>query len=573
MRYAFAAVGLALVLCSPAEAATTVARSGDFSLHAAQRDDRLCITLRRDRRYRGEACGRIPRSPHRPLEVFPDVGWNDYAAAVPPSVRFAETESRSGRRERHRTSGARGFPARFVILPAPPAAVFVRYYGARGRLLGITGGPAGYISLDDNETAVSEGVGAHTEPLLVPMPDDPGRLATIACVDVETALAGASFCDDRSAGGLVLVSACEEPPPVGALVAAGVAAVRLTLGSGAEVTLPGGDMPAAFGERRAAAGRLPAGEAVRHAVALDAAGAVVGRTTVGMAPGQPCAGEDQGGDGFGGPFVPPAPASPVEVAAAGGESLVAADQGERLCVGLRPLPSRVCPLPPVDSDRPRLHWRNGVVAGALSRDAARITLRVGGDDVTVGTTAGPDYRGRWAGRVRFFAAHVGEREATGAVVRNARGRIIGLSRRILPRRPPTVTVLAERDGRGVRLVRQEGDPPCLIALTAGAPRFCSDPGQSIDGPYLPYRSAVSVPCAPRLATAYGRMPDELKPPVVLLAGGGAVPARRIRLPGHDGWVAFVPDAGVRGLRAGRRSVPLALPPANEQCGYSLHRNF
>ena len=69
------------------------------------------------------------------------------------------------------------------------------------------------------------------------------------------------------------------------------------------------------------------------------------------------------------------------------------------------------------------------------------------------------------------------------------------------------------------------------------------------------------------------MPDEVKPPVLLLAGGGTVPARRIRLPGQDGWVAIVPDAGVRGLRAGRRRVPLALPPASEQCGYGLRRNF
>jgi hypothetical protein len=578
MRHAFHAVLLALVLCAPAEAATTVAREGAFTLHATERGDRLCITLRRDRRYRGVACGRIPRSPHRPLTMFPDIGFNNYAAAVPASVRFAETESRSGRRERHRTFAARGFTARFVLVPAPPAAVFVRFYSAGGRLLGVEGGPAGYIGFE-NQTPVSEGVEAHTEPLLSPTPDDPGRLRTIACIDVTNGLTHSSFCDRDADSGLVVNAACEQPDVAGALVATAVAAVRVTLGSGAEVTLAAGDLPAVFGGRRALSGRLPAGEAVREAVALDAAGAVIGRTEVGTEPaGQPCAGEDSGGAGFSGPLVAPAPGA-VEVASAGGESLLAGDQGERLCVGLGRLRARPCPFPPVDSDRPRLHWRNDVVAGALSQDAARITLRVDrGRDVTVATTPGAAYSGRWAGRVRFFAAALAEdQRVTGAVVRNARGRIIGISRRVLPN-PKIRVVRAERGGRGVMLELQEGRQPCLTAFageTPPAPRFCTDlnPGMLIDGPYLPYGGAVTVPCSPPRAIAYGRMPDRFQTPVVRLAGGETVRARRIRLRGEDGWLAFLPDAGVRGLRGGRQHAALALPPASAQCGYSVRQNF
>ena len=39
------------------------------------------------------------------------------------------------------------------------------------------------------------------------------------------------------------------------------------------------------------------------------------------------------------------------------------------------------------------------------------------------------------------------------------------------------------------------------------------------------------------------------------------------------WFAFLPDAGVRGLRAGKQRVALRLPPASRQCGYALGRSF
>jgi hypothetical protein len=61
--------------------------------------------------------------------------------------------------------------------------------------------------------------------------------------------------------------------------------------------------------------------------------------------------------------------------------------------------------------------------------------------------------------------------------------------------------------------------------------------------------------------------------VQLGALGSSVRARRIRLRGEDAWVAFLPDAAVGGLRSGRRAVPLTLPPASAQCGYSIGRRF
>jgi hypothetical protein len=574
-----------LFWCAPAQAARTVATSGEFELRARQKDGRLCMTLRRAGRYQGRVCGRVPRSPHRPLRMVPDVGFDNYAAAVAPSVRTAETESRRGRRERHRTFAARGYPARFVLVPAPPSAVFVRFYGLDGMLLGVDSGPAGYITFD-NETPVfgepGDGVEAHTEPLLAPTPDQADRLRTVACADVTNRLRGGEFCDHEGENGLVVVAECEASDLVGGIVAAGVAGVRLTLGSGAEVTLPAGELPAAFGGRRAIGSPVPSREAVREAAALDAAGAVVARTAVGTPTGgQPCAGAHQGSDGFSAVLVPAAPPpGAVAVASAGGESLLAADRGETLCVGLGALSARVCPPPPVDSDRPRLLRRGGTVGGVLSRDAERVTLRLDrGEDVTVGTTDGAAYTGRWAGDVRFFAAAVGPgRDVMRAVVRDAAGTIIGISEHGIPRPKVRRTVLAERGGRGVELVRREGGPPCLTAFAADlppAPRFCTDPDPAtpIDGPYLPYGGAVTVPCAPRRALAYGRMPDALPAPRVVLDRGRTVRSRTISLRGEDAWVAFLPEAAVRGLRAGEHRAPLRLPPASAQCGYTADRSF
>jgi hypothetical protein len=69
------------------------------------------------------------------------------------------------------------------------------------------------------------------------------------------------------------------------------------------------------------------------------------------------------------------------------------------------------------------------------------------------------------------------------------------------------------------------------------------------------------------------MPDRRAAPVVRLTGGRTIRSRRIRLRGEDAWVAFLPDAQVNRLRAGRAGVPLGLPPAGAQCGYSVERAF
>jgi hypothetical protein len=153
------------------------------------------------------------------------------------------------------------------------------------------------------------------------------------------------------------------------------------------------------------------------------------------------------------------------------------------------------------------------------------------------------------------------REVTGAVVRNAAGTIIGISKRGVRRPQVRRTVLAERGGQDLHLVSRAGDLPCMTAFAMDllpAPRFCTDfdPGTQIDGPFLPYGGAVTVACAPRQAMADGRVPDHLPAPRVILEGDHTIRSRTIRLRGEDAWVAFLPDESVRGLRSGKHRVPL-----------------
>lgn len=92
-------------------------------------------------------------------------------------------------------------------------------------------------------------------------------------------------------------------------------------------------------------------------------------------------------------------------------------------------------------------------------------------------------------------------------------------------------------------------------------------------PFLPYDGAVAVSCTPRQAIAYGRVPDDLATPQVVLDGGRTIRSRRLKLRGEDAWFAFLPDASVRALRAGKHRAALRVPPASAQCGYSVRRHF
>ncbi len=588
-RLALAAL-LSLVLCAPASAEfqRRVAKVGEFTLHASEERGQLCITLRRNRHYQGATCGRLPRSPQRALRIDPDVGWNNYASAVPASVRYAVVESPRGKRVRHRAFASPAFRGlRFVIVPTPPGVVFVRFYDARGKLIGIDFGQAGYIGAPEDVTHLlgdrDVGVSVGTETRIAPTPNQADRLRTLACVDLTDNHGGNGACDAESDGVFGARQSCDGPSLLGGIVPAGVASVQLTLGSGAHMDVPVRDLPDGFSGRRAFGGNTPAGEAIRDATALDAAGEAVQRVAVGMPPnGQPCSGTDQGDDVLDAHFAPLAPpAGAAAVAAAAGAALLVADQGaEGLCVGVGSLPATNCPPAPFDSDEPDLYRTGDVIGGALSRGAARVTLRLDrGPSVTVSTVDGAAYTGRWAGRLRFFAAAVpAGAKLTGATVRDAAGTIIGESPDGRVAAPPNRRLLFDGGGLGLQLVRYPGQQPCVSAVDTDdtpAPDFCTDPhpGIPIDGPYHAYSGGIVVSCSARAALAYGRLDDKAALPQVLLDGGGTVTATRIKLPFRDAWVAPLPDATVLGFRAGKSTTKFRLPPASQQCGYRIARSF
>ncbi len=433
-RAVFAAVLVSLLPASAAAAPRQVAKVGEFTLDASRSHGQLCIDLRRKRHLQGGTCGRVPRSAQRALRIDPDVGWNNYASAVPAAVRVAEVETPSGKRIRHRTLGSRAFPAlRFVIIPAPRGGVmFVRFYDAGGTLIGIDFGQAGYIGSDENVTQLlgdhDAGVSANTEPRLSPTPDQADRLRALACITLVNQHGGSGTCASQSEGVVSLISACEAASMVGGIVPAGAATVRLILGTGAALDVPTAGLPPAFGGKRGFSATIPVGLAVRDVTALDASGQGLSRAALGVAPaGQPCGENDQGDDHFDGPLIPLAPPAGAATVASG---VLVADQGaEALCVGVGALVAENCPPAPADSDEPVLVRAGDTVGGALSRDAARVTLRIdGGAHVTVATTDGAAYTGRWAGRLRFFAASVpAGRKVVGATIRNAAGTIIGES--------------------------------------------------------------------------------------------------------------------------------------------------
>ena len=125
---------VALVLCAPAQAATTVARNGAFTLDARQTGGRICVALRHSGHLQGARCGRIPRSPQRALSVNPNFGYA-YAAAVPRSVCVAEAESTKGvASARSAPSAAEAFAARFVLILLSRVVRLLRAVAAAARV-------------------------------------------------------------------------------------------------------------------------------------------------------------------------------------------------------------------------------------------------------------------------------------------------------------------------------------------------------------------------------------------------------------------------------------------------------
>jgi hypothetical protein len=240
--------------------------------------------------------------------------------------------------------------------------------------------------------------------------------------------------------------------------------------------------------------------------------------------------------------------------------LVARDRDDLLCVGLGAIAATDCQVPPIDPLLPRLEIRRSGGQTALLAvvppevAALRLTLDSGAP-ITVATTDLPGYTGRYAGLVRAVAVPLSagrkvydtdELAADGHVLQ----RLPGPDPRPLARTP---AVLARLPG-GIVVA---GGGRC-VQVSAAAPT--RDPIGCRNMDFLPI--LVAAPCAARrlVVVARGRQ-------LRVMTDRGVIRGRR---KGRFA-VAIIPrDSALREVRGARRSpIPVHLPPAAAQCGYSL----
>jgi hypothetical protein len=84
-----------------------------------------------------------------------------------------------------------------------------------------------------------------------------------------------------------------------------------------------------------------------------------------------------------------------------------------------------------------------------------------------------------------------------------------------------------------------------------------------------------VSCTPRIAVVAGTLPGRARPVRAVLRGGRTLRARVVRVPKRFGsgraWVLALPRAArVQALRIGGRRFTFPMPPARDQCGYSVY---
>jgi hypothetical protein len=396
---------------------------------------------------------------------------------------------------------------------------------------------------------------------LWPTPLDRGRTERLTCVRI--VFGSEPPLDQGCSGpevdpGAVSVTPREHCDP-SALQLTGVAGsevrgIDAVLGDGTRQRVPLYALPAGFGDaRHAFALVLRPGTAVR-ALRLREGGRV--RTLpVGQAPGgATCVprSTNQGSFIIGLGFEAPHGSSTGP--------LIARDRDDLLCVGLGAIAAIDCRVPPIDPLLPRLEIRRSGGQTALLAvvppevAALRLTLDSGAP-ITVATTDLPGYTGRYAGLVRAVAVPLSagrkvydtdELAADGHVLQ----RLPGPDPRPLARTP---AVLARLPG-GIVVA---GGGRC-VQVSAAAPT--RDPIGCHSMGFLPV--LLAAPCAARRLVVVAQA-RQLR----VATDRGVIRGRR---KGRFA-VAIVPrDAALREVRVpGVSRTPIRLPPAVQQCGYSL----
>lgn len=587
----------ALLLAAPAQGAV-VARDGDTVLRAQRNGDELCLSLKGTADFASRSCEPAPLSAFQPLFVSAFDGETPIAAAVPSRAREVEVEGR-----RTPTVAAAGFRERFFIVDAAEPAALLRFYDESGALIAAArydeprfgGGQRVVLRRAGVRISARRDFELRPDPLRV----DRTVPSTCLTIRLEGSIGYCVTGRDLPALSLDVNRGCApDAPVISGTVAPAVRRVELLLGSGRRIRLNTRPLPESFGDpARLVADRLPRGEAVRSARGIAADGTPLGRSPLRSAPGGLRCENGRGVSsltafGFGGGGHQGAQGDGAVVRTAAGHRLHAGDgqAADTICVAFD-RPRAGCLPAPVDSTFFTLARAGNAVGGVLAGDVATVTLELDrGRPLTVATTAGPAYAGRFAGRLRFLAAKVPRgRLVERAVARDADGRRLGrgfvfgaFTNEVVARIPPALTVRrlgggpegSVRVGHCVRPNAARG----LAAFLA-----CRD-----------RRDAVAVAyasCAPRRLLLFGYLPRGVRAVDVELGDRSRVAARVVRLGPEAGggrvWT-YVPDrdAAIRAvvysdrpprpfprIERPERRQPFVLPPVAGQCGYDASDGF
>jgi hypothetical protein len=577
----FGSLALLLVM-APAAHGAEVARNGRASLRAEHRHGGICLTFFHGRAQFGESCRRTPYSTFRAIEVAGSD--NRFGVAADSSVATIEVNGRS-----FATSAADGFDTSFAIIRAHGPSPILRFRDASGDLIGAWQRSGGFDALPRGEAvhrADAVRLLAYRARELRPDPLEIDRIVRDSCVDFQRFRYHTALCLDLSGEPHVtpvVVPPCRHAPGLlGGMVPAVTQRVVVVLGNGDRRRTDVLPLPPRYGTQSFLL-PLPDGQAIQRVTAYDDAGQVVARKAVMAEPPPPHCPAAGGGELTSDTSVEfDAPRSPGggQVAAADGEHrLVVADAGDPqgLCAGVDVMPVHsACRRPSPDPAANTVFRQDGAVAGVLGNEVASVDLLLtDGTTRTVPTTAGEDYTGRYAGRLRFFLAVVPRGVVRRAVLRDTAGHRLAAG----PVRVADPKVVGRRTLAGLRVAALEA----AGGIDAQArPRLCVRlEGVSLgelarlrdqllcDDRARDAQALALAPCDRPRSALVGVIPRSARDIRVRLADGRVVRPLLAKLGRALLWIARPPRrAAVAAVVYRHHRIPLRLPPRARQCGYA-----
>jgi hypothetical protein len=472
---------------------------------------------------------------------------------------------------------------------AAPRLRIVRFFDATGRKLAVYEDPFYSFEAPPSASApFARGrrwhATAEVRDELRPSPLDAehreGELCMVLHFDRQPDLSGPACTAVRGFTVLFAVpqlGTCRTPAAVTVFTASVIGRVRATFGDGSTRTVRTRPFPFATDGRRAAVVVAPRRLAIRSVGGIGPGGTPMGAADVAADPATArcrlAEGYNAGGVVallYSVAELPQAPSAPTEPA------LVMRQEGALLCLGIDRIAStRACQVPSAEDDLfqdTERHYTDGSVAyaGIVDPRVATVTaVDATGRRVSVATRPLPAEAGDYAAVARGFLMLV-PRPAVLLRLRNAAGRL----EYERPTRDGIAPVAPFRVGarsHGVRLLvgRQRLGTrtlgPCVVAALRDA-----RPKLDTCALVSPDLGLISVPCSPRLTIAYGRLPRRATGAHLELASGATISADvdpRTRV-----WIAAAPStAALRSIvvtGTGGSTLPLSLPPAGRQCGYT-----